>query len=274
MNSILHPLSENHIIKIINDLPQSLLLNGEKGVGLLTIAKEIAGKNTSSIIEPKNTKGEVDSENGTISIEVIRELYVQTRSKSTKKQIVIIDNAEQMSRGAQAAFLKLLEEPNAHTHFILTSHNPDLLVATIRSRLQRLYIQPLTKTQTEKYIHDLKIDDATKQKQLEFIAPGLPAELTRLALDTVYFAKQAEIMKDAREFISATTYQKLVLINKYSSNRPYTLQFLDSIILLARRVISTKPQSSLIIELERILEVKERIEANQNIRLQLGAVVL
>ena len=154
-------------------MPQSVLLTGEKGTGLLTLATEIAGKHIAALLQPHNTKKEVDAENGTISIETIRQLYDQTKTKSTSRSVVIIDDADRMSRGAQAAFLKLLEEPTSSTHFILTSHNPQGLVNTIHSRVQHLHIRLLTSQQTHDFIKNLNIPDNKKRQQIEFIAAGL-----------------------------------------------------------------------------------------------------
>jgi len=53
-------------------------------------------------------------------------------------QIIIINPAEAMNRNAANSLLKLLEEPPPKTLIMLVSHQPMALVATIRSRCQRL----------------------------------------------------------------------------------------------------------------------------------------
>jgi replication-associated recombination protein RarA len=274
VQAVVHRVSEKQLLAVMHDLPQSLLLTGDKGVGLLTVAKEIAGKNIAGILQPVDKKEVVDLENGTIAIEMIRRLYNQTRSKQTSAQIIIIDDADRMSRGAQAAFLKLLEEPTLHTHFILTSHTPEALVSTIRSRVEQLHIQPLTAEQTAGYITQLNVTDPTLRRQIEFIAPGLPAELSRLVAENNYFKERAEVTTDARDFLTGNPYKKMLIIQKYQANRGKTLQLLDSTLMLARRSMSTKPQPELIRELTQILAVRELIEGNQSIKLQLALTVL
>ncbi len=274
MNSVINPKTQKKLAVISKDLPQSLLLAGERGVGLATIARMIAEKQLAVFIEPENSKGEVEHETGTITVDVIRHLYEQTRAKHTLKQVIVIDDADRMSLGAQAAFLKLLEEPNKSTHFILTSHTPQLLLPTIRSRVQSTIIEPATSEQTNSYLAELNITDTKKRAQLEFLASGLPAELYRLTHDDEYFGLRAEVMKDARDLLSASAYNKLVVIQKYYQNRGNTLQLLDSALSITRRSISQKPQPALVSRLDRLLTVRDLVASNHNIRLQLASFVL
>ncbi len=58
-------------------------------------------------------------------------------------RIVIIDPAEDMNSAAANALLKNLEEPPPSTLFLLVSHRPGALLATIRSRCLAVRLQPL-----------------------------------------------------------------------------------------------------------------------------------
>lgn len=274
MKLIVHPNSQKQLSLIADNLPQSLLLSGPRGIGLSTLATHIAGKQLAAVLRPHDKKEQADSEHGTITVEMIRQLYDQTRAKRTSARIIIIDDADRMSRGAAAAFLKLLEEPSEHTHFVLTTHAPQLLVPTIRSRVQEFDLQPITAAQTDEVLVTLGIQDPTKLAQLKFIAQGLPAELTRLAQDEVYFTQKATLMSDARTLLLAKPYDKLAIIQKYQSNKDGAVELVNSAIAIARRSLSAKPQPSLISQLERLLEIKEHLLSNFNVRLQLTQLVL
>jgi DNA polymerase-3 subunit delta' len=52
--------------------------------------------------------------------------------------VIVIQPAETLNINAANALLKSLEEPPAQTHFLLVSHRPHLLLATIRSRCQQI----------------------------------------------------------------------------------------------------------------------------------------
>ncbi len=254
--------------------PQSLLLSGASGVGLLSIARQLAGGIPMDEIHPKDSKDNIDDQNGTVNVETIRELYGKTRAKYTKKQVIIIDNADRMSSGAQSAFLKLLEEPNSQIYFILTSHSPQKLLSTIRSRTQHSIVPALNSEQSAVFIDSLKVSDPKKQAQLLYIAGGLPAELTRLANDDTYFVERAEVVSDARDLLQADTYKKLLVVQKYRSSREDTLQLLESAMQMLRRSVSAKPQQQAIVQLERMLDIQQRIASNHNISLQLTQFVL
>lgn len=71
-----------------------------------------------------------------IPVARIRELgeFVVTTAHRARAKVVIIAPAEAMHPAAANAVLKILEEPPGRTHFLLVSHQPERLLATIRSR--------------------------------------------------------------------------------------------------------------------------------------------
>ena len=270
---VIHPITKSMLTKLAANPPQSLLISGERGVGLHTIARALAEGSVAAEILPQDTKGN-PTENGTISVEAIRTLYEQTRAKRTSRQTVIIDDADRMSHGAQSAFLKLLEEPGLHITFILTSHAPDRLLPTIRSRVQHLALRAATTEQTKHFIATAGITEPTKAMQLLYLADGLPAEIARLTSDNENFASRAAVISDAREFLQGSPYQKSLIVQKYRNDRPGALLLVDSCIAVLRRTLSTKPQQTIIAQLERLLSIREHIASNFSVSLQLMEFVL
>jgi len=78
-----------------------------------------------------------------IKIDQIRWLFefVVRSSHSGGSKVVIIQAAHLLNANAANALLKTLEEPNDNTHLLLVSDHPGRLVATIRSRCQKLAFQ-------------------------------------------------------------------------------------------------------------------------------------
>ncbi|MEO7904609.1 MAG: AAA family ATPase [Candidatus Saccharimonadales bacterium] len=274
MQPVVHPQTERLLDRFKTQLPQSLLLTGEPGVGLLAIAQHIAGRAALAILRPQNIKEQTDNEHGTIGVDAIRNLYGQTRAKHSSRQVVIIDNADRMNEPGQSAFLKLLEEPNQYINFILLSHQPDALKSTILSRVQRHHIRTITDQQTTELIVSLGVTDSTKTAQLRFIASGRPAEIVRLVQDDNYFAASAASVGDARVLIQASTYDRLLLAQKYHNNRDGAKLLLESAMTMARRTLSTKPQPALVAQLDRLLAAQRQLSANGNVRLVLAATVV
>ena len=274
MNLVLNPKSEKLVRRLGEHLPQSLLISGDAGVGLKSIARTIGNGSIIALIEQTDAKDKVDHARGSISVEVIRRLYEQTRARQTSRQVVIIDDADRMSHGAQNAFLKLLEEPNDNIHFILTSHQPKQLLPTIRSRVQEVNILPVSQEQTASFLTSLQVTDARKQAQLAFIASGLPAKMVRLTEDDDYFAREAKTMADARTFIQGSSFEKITVIHDYATSRERALELLDSALMIVRRSVSVHAEPRLIHQLERLLAAREAIDANHNVKLQLTQIVL
>lgn len=269
-----NPTAQARLDILTAHLPQAVLLSGTRGVGLYTIARGIAAKQLFAEVRPQNVKEQIDSEHGTISVKMIRELYDRAGTKQNSRQVVIIDDADKMSRGAQAAFLKLLEEPNSHIHFILTAHTPQNLLPTIRSRLQETVIAPISVEQSVTLLSELGVTEAAKTAQMRYIATGLPAELTRLAQNDEYFGARAGVIGDARTLLQGSAYQKLLIAHKYHNQREQALQLIDSTLLMARRSLSDKPQHGLVVQLEKLLSTRAAIAQNGNIRLQLALFVV
>lgn len=278
---LLHPQSKKLLDACVNALPQALIVTGQAGTGTLEVAKYISSTMGSplEIIVPKKkakdgSKFEVDVISGRVLTEDIRSLYDSVRGKQTSPRVFIIQSADRMMPNAQHALLKLLEEPGHNVYFILETYNAQQLFATIRSRAQTLTILPLTSDQTDIYIKDLGVADPTRRVQLRYIAEGLPVQLEKLVSDPEYFAKQAQYINDARQFLQASTYDKVLMAQKYSTNREQAIDLLNAAMQITRHSLRTKPQAVLVSQLDALLKTKERVASNHNVRLQLMQFVL
>jgi len=259
----------SQIDELSANLPQSLLLTGEMGIGLRHIATHISKKyKLLASVSPKLlTKSSTIPQ---ISVEQIRELYTITRSKQRNPQSVIIDDADKMSLAAQNAFLKLLEEPPRSIHFILTSHSPEHLLLTIRSRTRVCHVPKVSTAQTKALIQSLAISDATKSQQILFIAEGLPAEIIRLVQDDDYFQKTKTQMQLAKKLVVDPPYSRITCIANAKLNRSDSLSILERYVSL----LSRTPSSSSMQRMKAALESYSNISKGANTRLQLVQAVL
>lgn len=192
---------------------QGILLAGEKGMGLGTTAQALAASITT---HSSNVMLVSPDEKGSISIERVRALYVETRSVRSEHFVIIIDDAESMSHDAQNSFLKLLEEPVENVYFVLTAHEPQALLATILSRVQTIEISKISPTASESLLRAHHVTAATALQQMLFIASGRPAELVRLADDKEHFEAEAKFVRLARDFLTAGIHERLVLVSQVS----------------------------------------------------------
>ncbi|HET7630104.1 MAG TPA: AAA family ATPase, partial [Candidatus Saccharimonadales bacterium] len=223
---MLNPASQTALKAYVGRPSHGLLLFGLSGVGLRTVAESIARQLDEDIslitIEP--------DDKGKISIETIHELTPKLRSVRRHQPLaLIIDDAERMTRPAQDAFLKSLEEPTEGVYFILTSHQPDNLLATVSSRVAKLEIRPVSKADSLDLIKRLGQFDDKAVAQLMFIASGRPAELTRLTADTDYFDVKAKLVADAKALVSANAYDRLKIVSRYEKSRTSAVELLANL---------------------------------------------
>ncbi len=80
-----------------------------------------------------------------IHVDAMEELIARSSLKPYRGRyrVVIMVDAERMTDAAANKFLKTLEEPPGSSLFILVSHSPDRLPATIVSRCQRVKFRPI-----------------------------------------------------------------------------------------------------------------------------------
>ena len=85
-------------------------------------------------------------ENQDLSIDQVRTLVLSHASYAPhegRARVFVVRRAEELSISAANALLKTLEEPIARMHFVLVTSQPDALLPTILSRVQRVRFAPL-----------------------------------------------------------------------------------------------------------------------------------
>lgn len=261
----LHETTKKLVDAFVAAPKHGLLLSGLTGSGLGTLALHVARGlvgHTTDIVRVN------PDEKGTISIERVRNLYVETRGVHTGKQVVVVDDVDAMSLDAQNAFLKLLEEPNDNVYFILTSHRLEVLLATVVSRVHHISVRPISDTESQTLLRRLHVTDATALQQMLFLASGLPAELTRLAKDQSYFAEKAAAVRVARDFLSSHLYQRLVLVSKLTDRTE--AQAFVAVLAKLLEFSSKKDPSALYAGAATALEqTAKRLSGNGHVRTQL-----
>ena len=86
-------------------------------------------------------------------VESMRDL-IEKASLGTpgRHKVYILDEVHMLSKGAEAALLKTLEEPPPHVVFVLATTDPQKVSATIRSRVQHLEFHLLPIDELEKHV--------------------------------------------------------------------------------------------------------------------------
>lgn len=144
-------------------IPNSLLFCGPEGVGkeemAFVLAKAIncERKKDDACESCASCRGisagnfpdvmVIQPEGNAIKIEQMRTLRktAYLRPMVGKKRVFIVTDAEKMTEEAANSLLKVLEEPPLFSYVILVTHNPFLIIPTIKSRCQVLNFPPISR---------------------------------------------------------------------------------------------------------------------------------
>ncbi len=103
-----------------------------------------------------------------------------------RRKIFVLDQAERMNTEAANALLKTLEEPGPGLTIVLTTENPYLLPATIRSRSIPFYFATLSSAEMHSFLQSRDVPEDVRERVGAW-SRGSPG--TALALDIERFLK-------------------------------------------------------------------------------------
>ena len=264
---IVNKANLSEINRFSKNLPQTTILSVsdyEWGEQIAKYIAEVANFDYEVVYPLKDDKINLDV--GKIYVKQARELVQKTRTALKKNKVYIIYKASTMNEQAQNAFLKSLEEPNSSTFYILLVNNVHSLLPTVLSRSQILKITPLNNDASLKLIPD-NIPTNIKQ-QILFVANGNPLLINKLVNDLSLISQYSAHITTAKSFLTASTYQKLITINKLKDSREDAIATLDALIKILSTTIKT-PDKQLLTLLNNALNARNDLLSNLNVRLTL-----
>ena len=157
-------------------------------------------------------------------VQEIRDL-IESAALATpgRHRVFILDEVHMLSRGAEAALLKTLEEPPEQVVFVLATTDPQKVSETIRSRVQHFQFHLIPMDELEKYVRwviaqaQLDVSDAAIEQvlqqgggsardtlsALEIVAAGGGDLDTPASVDEIF---EALIAKDQAHALSAIAF--------------------------------------------------------------------
>ena len=264
---IVNKANLSEINRFSKNLPQTTILSVsdyEWGEQIAKYIAEVANFDYEVVYPLKDDKINLDV--GKIYVKQARELVQKTRTALKKNKVYIIYKASTMNEQAQNAFLKSLEEPNSSTFYILLVNNVHSLLPTVLSRSQILKITPLNNDASLKLIPD-NIPANIKQ-QILFVANGNPLLINKLVNDSSLISQYSAHITTAKSFLTASTYHKLITINKLKDSREDAIATLDALIKILSTTIKT-PDKQLLALLNNALNARNDLLSNLNVRLTL-----
>lgn len=125
-----------------------------------SLARRVVAEDDGETATPPSTRAVKPSQE--IKVDQVRGLdnFLGLRSHRGRRRIVLVHPAEAMNPNAANALLKALEEPQPGAHFILISHRPARLLATIRSRCAAVAMPLPERGQALAWLREQGVPDA------------------------------------------------------------------------------------------------------------------
>jgi DNA polymerase-3 subunit delta' len=107
--------------------------------------RQVAAQGHPDLLVLERRPGESGALRTVIAVEDVRRLvpFLGSTAGEAGWRVVVVDSADELNAAGANALLKLLEEPPPRCVFLIVSHAPGRLIATIRSRCRRLLLRPL-----------------------------------------------------------------------------------------------------------------------------------
>ncbi len=254
MKLVLHPRVVLSLARLEKVRTGSFLFYGPRGVGKSTAALQLAdslGCNRSGglfKVEPDEK-----SKSGKIAISQVRSLQEElslTNYYADKSRLILIDPADKLTVEAQNALLKTLEEPPRNSVIVLIASDIDLLLPTVRSRVQSIFFPPVLDSEIEKLVGDKIIAKLSRGRM--GVANNLKANETQLA-------RLKQIAGLVGNVIRASLFDRMILVPEIldTDDGSQFLEFLAAAV--GKNLRESKAQAN---DLSQIEQTRRYIAAN------------
>lgn len=278
---LLHPETLSALNTAIANAPHAIMFTGNEGSGKLYIARKFASEILQSELENHNYFLQIEPDGKSISIDQIRELQKFVRLKTTGtamiRRLIILADAHTMTVEAQNALLKLLEEPPEDTVLILTAQNDKSLKPTIKSRVQKIHIKPITRIQAVDYASTRYSTDIERAYNLSGGDIGLFLAL----LEEADNHKLASAINIAKKLLTAGKFERLVAVEELSKNKEELTNLLTAMKRISTSALKqsasksdTKLKNYWLKVLKSIYATEENLPHNPNTKLLLTNLFL
>jgi len=268
-----------------NSVPQAMLFVGPEHVGKHLIAVSFAHtlvqgageffQGEHEVFNPdvihcapeSETKKDVTTKKD-ISVSQIREALrgLALHPYAGSKKVLVIDDADRMTRGAQNALLKTLEEPTASSHIILVAHNEEALLSTIFSRVVIVRFGLVA----DEEIAALGVDGRIVQQ-----SNGRPGIAENFKNNKENFESFHENIENLTRLSEKTIAERFALAEQYAKNKSALRSLLSAWVGILRKQSQHDGDYTRYSQIERIMQTRNLLATtNTNTRLALENLFL
>lgn len=200
--------------------------------------------------------------------------FFQTKDEIGQKRVCIINTIDDLSVEASNSLLKLLEEPNKNSHFVIINRNKDKVLQTIKSRS---YLLNFNKLNEEIFIKNLNSDISINKHLLNLTHGSL--SLSRNFINYELFEIQDHfkaLINDRKLIKSNTASHYSNFISKTFNKEDDITIFFDYIYLITCFEVKVMAKQAKEKEVLNLLKIAEIVRTYRNYfkRLNLDYVTL
>jgi DNA polymerase III gamma/tau subunit len=182
-----------------NDIPHTILFTGPSGCGKTTLARIVAAQLKCSDFDfVENNAADfrgIDS-----ARDILRQM--QLRPMSGPCRVWLLDECHQLSKDAQHAILKALEDTPDHVYFLLATTDPEKLLPTIRTRCVTFSVTALSDDEMTRLIENaVEAENAVVPEDVieQIVEDSLgSARMALSILDKIIGMPQDEMLRAAK----------------------------------------------------------------------------
>ncbi len=236
---VIHPSTVRQTKAFVASPHHAMLLIGADGVGKTSIVTRLAAE-LLAISEDKLAQYPYylflePAETGTVSIEMVRGIqkFLQLKTTGTNpiRRIVCLEHADGLTKEAQNALLKLLEEPPADTVIILAVQSKRALLPTILSRVQTLQVTPPLQEELEAFFAD-KTSSKDDVRKAYFLSGGLPGLMAGILTNDQQHPLLSQVAV-AKELLQKPLYERLGMIDTLTKQKTTLASLLEALARIA-----------------------------------------
>ncbi len=271
-----HPSTKDGIKRIINSPPHGIGIEGASGSGKKYLAKYIAAELLGIADIDSHPYSRIINSADKIGIEEIREaitfLSLKIPGESRYKRCLMFWSFEKLSRPAQNALLKSLEEPPADTLIIITTDSKSNLLPTTASRLSWLSVLPVSEDEAISYF--ATDFDKSLIKKACALSGGKPGMLSQLLndYDKHPFAQSIESVK---EMLKLDRFERIAEVNKLTKDKEFDVNLyllsLSKVLeaMMKKRLDNGRIDRKMLGDLKKVLTAEKFQKYNTNQKLLL-----
>ncbi|QQR54421.1 AAA family ATPase [Candidatus Peregrinibacteria bacterium] len=210
-----------------------------------------------------------------MGIEAVRGLIERSNQGHLKPYlVVVIENLARLRPEASTALLKTLEEPHPGLLFLLTAHQEEDVLPTLRSRAQVHVFQSLPDEEMTPLLEGNPLAE-----RLLFFAMGRPGKLIRLMEDPAYLEIHETVLRDLDVFLERPTVAAAFALTRKYESSDFLPEFLDVLLRHCRTwLFKGPPQALAHVQVTDVLDALEdaklALRNNVNSKLLLDQLLL